>query len=253
MTLATLATLLTLALAGGCLGCVSGYALGSRLAAAAQPGHLPLVVACWEKQVEEAGGVGDYEVTVDLVVEGETSRLRDAKVTEVKPGDAGGEALAACVEDALSRSALPREADKDGPGFAHGADVQVRGYRIAFIGPSTEDRARAEARQAHVLLGPRTDRCQGLYRYAPPRDASALSTALAEAEARASALAESDRDQHARELQKAYDVLLELRERLRLDAAEPGLPQANRRRVLQALDEAEKDARRIGALIGCKP
>ena len=28
--------------------------------------------------------------------------------------------------------------------------------------------------------------------------------------------------------------------------------QANRRRVLQAIDEAEKDARRIGALIGCK-
>ena len=239
--------------AGACLGCVSDPALANQLAAAAQPGHLPGVVACWERHVEQAGLGGEYVATADFVVEGGSSRLRDARVTGVEPADAAGEALGACVEEALGRAALPRAADREGPGFAHGTDVQVRSYRIAFVGQGEGERERAEERQAHVLLGPRADRCQGLYRYAPPRDASALYAELAEQEGKAARVAGADRDQYARALQRAYDVQLELRERLRLDAAEPGLPQANRRRVLEALAQVEKDAQRTGALIGCEP
>jgi hypothetical protein len=244
--------LLAPALAGAVLGCTSARTLAMQIQAAAQPGHLPRVVACWEKDLETAGFRGEYVATVDMVVEGGTSRLRDARVTAMQPPDARGEALAACVEEALNGSALPREPDREGPGFAASSDILVRGYRIAFVGPSEEERARAAARLAHVLLGPRADRCQGLYAYDPPRDASTLFAEVAEHKQRAEGLAGGDTDLYARALQKAYDTELELRERLRLDAAEPDLPKESRRRLLKALKDAHKDAERTGSLIGCK-
>lgn len=243
---------LALALAGATLGCVSENTLAARLAAAAQPGHLPQVVACWEKEVEAAGFVDEYVVTADLVVEGGSSRVKDARVTAVEPADSRGESLGRCVEEALNRSALPREDDREGPGFAAAGDVAVRGYRFAFLGPSREERERAAARQAHVLLGPRADRCQGLYAYDPPRDAPRLFAEAAEREQRAGSAA-GDADAEARALQQLYDIQLELRARLRLDADEPGLPAANRKRTLEALREVEAEAKKTGARIRCEP
>jgi hypothetical protein len=167
-------------------------------------------------------------------------------------GGSDGAALAACVEAALDRTALPVAADSEGPGFATSSDLAVRGYRIAFLG-APESRERASARQGHVLLGPRADRCQGLYAHDPPRDASTLFAEVSQREERAASLAGSDPDLYARELQKQYDLQLELRERLRLDALDPDLLPANRRRVLAALDGADKAARRTGAMIRCEP
>ncbi len=249
------AAALALVAAAG-LGCASDRAVAAQLAAAAQPGHLPGVVACWEKAVEAGGLQGEHTATVDFVVEGGTGRLREAKVRAIEPAEGGGAeaapaALSACVEAALGASALPREADREGPGFAASRDVAVRGYRIAFA-DAREGRERASEKQAHVLIGPRTDRCQGLYTHDPPRDASALFAEIAEVEGRAASLRGSDRDAYARELQKLYDAQLELRERLRLDAAEPGLPPANRERVLAAREGADRAARATAARIRCE-
>jgi hypothetical protein len=243
------------------LGCAGDRATAAQLAAAAQPGHLPHVVACWEKEFEGAGFQGSYLATVDFVVEGETSRLRDARVTalqhaggyEDEPGVAPAAAsLAACVEAALNRSALPTAEDRDGPGFVTSSDLVVRGYRIVFVDASPGRRERASAQQAHVLLGPRADRCQGLYAHDPPRHASVLLAAAANQEAKAKGFADEDRDHYARELQKTYDLQMELRERLRLDALDPDLPAANRRRLLAALTRADSDLRKTGSLIGCE-
>ncbi|WP_156040353.1 hypothetical protein [Chondromyces apiculatus] len=245
-------TLAGVSLAGTSLGCAGSPALAAQLVAAAQPGHLPLVVSCWEKQVEASGFQGEYVTTVDFTVEGEMSRLRDARVTAVTPDDARGQALATCVAQALNGTTLPRTADGEGPGFAPGTAMAVKGYAIAFVAPSPDERGRAEAQQAHVLLGPRANRCEGLYRYAPPRDVTALSTELEEQEKRAQASAEGSPDQHARALQKVYDIQLELRERLRLDAAAPEVPAANRQRLEEALALVDQDARRTGALIRCE-
>ncbi|WP_050434688.1 hypothetical protein [Chondromyces crocatus] len=234
-------------------GCVSKQALTDRLVSAAQPAHLPLVVACWEKQIETDGFQSDYTASLDFTVEKKTSRILRARTRSVEPDDAQGRALAACVEEALARTTLPREADAEGPGFVMASDVEVRGYRIAFVGPKAETRERAAERQAHVLLGPRADRCQGLYQYAPPRDAATLSAELSERERKVDATASGDRDQHARELQKTYDTQLELRERLRLDAAHPDVPLPSQKRLLEAMQQVEQDARRTGALIRCEP
>jgi len=49
-----------------------------------------------------------------------------------------------------------------------------------------------------------------------------------------------------------YDLQLELRGRLHLDALDPELPAANRKRVLEALAGADRAAREAGALIRCE-
>lgn len=57
------------------------------------------------------------------------------------------------------------------------------------------------------------------------------------------------------ELQKVYDAKLELElgERLASDLGQPAIPEANRKRLRDALEEARAQAKKTGARIGCKP
>lgn len=252
------------ALAGGAtaavaiaVGCASEQTIARDLANAATPGHLPLVVACWEKELETASFRGQYVATIDFEVEAETSRIHGAKVASMEPSkDTSARDLAgftACVEDALNRSSLPVTSDRDGPGFTASLDLVVRGYRMEFVDVSQSKRRAASERQGHVLLGPRSDRCQGLYIHEPPRDASTLYGEIATAEAKAARAEREDRDLYARELQRAYDGKLELRARLTEDLADPLIPERNKKRVRQAIGELEESARKTGERIGCAP
>lgn len=245
------------ALAVALAGCASDPATARRLAEAAVPTRLPRVVSCWEKELEATGFRGSYVATTDFVVEGGTGRLRDARVTALEPGpDVPPHDTApfrACLEDALSRSVLPASDDGDGPGFRVVGDLEVKRFRIELYDASAESRRIASARESNVLLGPRADRCQGLYSRDPPRDASTLYAEMDHAEARAVALRTTDRDLFARELSKAYDAGLELRERLALDGDAPGLPEANRARVRKAAADLAPRVARIGRAIGCAP
>lgn len=244
-----------LALALAATGCLGGRDLDTKLANAAVPSHLPLVMACWEKEFEAASFRGEYRATVDFEVEGGTSKISNAKVRKLDASDASSgrdpAALRACIEDALDRTALPTADDANGPGFSTSGDVTVKGYVIAFVDASSKARAEAEKRSEHVLIGPRADRCQGLYTYDPPRDEVDLYTAIDQAESGAAAT-KGEPDQYARLLQKAFDLRLELRDRLRIRLAAPDLPDANRKRLRSAIEETETKARAVGAAIGCK-
>ncbi len=55
------------------------------------------------------------------------------------------------------------------------------------------------------------------------------------------------------ELQKVYDAKLELGERLASNLGQPAIPEANRKRLRDALEEARAQAKKTGARIGCKP
>ena len=246
------AILVTCALASGCAG---SRDLATKLANAAVPSHLPQVKACWEKELEAASFRGEYRATVDFVIEGGSSKIRDAKVTKLEPTDADPTRdpapFRACIEEALAKSQLPESADANGPGFSASNDITVTGYVIAFTDASQKARAEEASRTGHVLIGPRADRCQGLYTYDPPRDEVDLYTAIDVAESSSAAL-KSDPDQYARALQKAFDLRLELRDRLRHQIATPDLPDANKKRLRSAIDETEARARSIGAAIGCK-
>lgn len=236
--------------------CAGDPAVAASLANAARPGRLPEVVACWEKEFEAAEFQGEYTADVDFVVERGTSKFHGAKVRSLEPiGKASGRdtaAFKACLEAALNKSALPTSADGDGPGFSSAEDLDVSHFRIAFTDSPTRKKAVESKRQANVLLGPRADRCQGLYSHDPPRDAGTLYEQIGEAEGRVASYA-SDPDRRARELQKIYDTQLELGERLRADLAEPGLPEANKKRLRKAISDAEDAAKRTGAKIGCAP
>lgn len=236
-------------------GCAGGRDVAARLTNAAVPSHLPLVMACWEKEFEAAGFRGEYRATVDFTV-GTDGKLRGARVRKLDGSGADPSrdpaAFRACIEGALGGTVLPRKDDADGPGFDASSEVSVEGYVLAFVDASSKAREEAASRSEHVLIGPRSDRCQGLYTYDPPRDAVDLYTAIGDADA-AARRAKEDPDLLARSLQKAYDLRLELRERLRSDLNAVDLPEANRKKLRASADEAEERARAIGAAIGCAP
>lgn len=243
------------ALAGLALGCAGGRDLATKLANSAVPSHLPLVMACWEKEFEASGFRGEYRATVSFVITKDRSKIRGAKVAKLEGTDADPSrdqaGLRACIEDALNRSALPIADDANGSGFVTTSDLDVTGYVIAFVDGSSRAREEATTRSEHVLLGPRADRCQGLYTHDPPQDQVDLYTAIGQAET-AAAQSKDRPDQLARLLQKAYDLRIELRDRLRSEIAAPDLPEANRKKLKSAIDESEAKARAIGAAIGCK-
>ena len=247
-------------------GCGGEQALAAGLANAARPSRLPYVVACWEKEFATSPPDSGYVATVDFVVQARTSKLQAAKVQALEPvTEEGGPAkpsgreaeLRACIEAAINLSSLPAEADSDGPGFSTPSDLAVTRFRIAFVDDSAKQRTAASATQANVLVGPRADRCRGLYSHDPPRDASTLYAEIERSETQAAALhaqgQPGDRDLEARELQKAYDAKLELTERLASDLGQPAIPEANLKRLREALSEARDQARKTGARIGCKP
>lgn len=253
-------------LAPSLVGCAGDQAVAASLANAARPSRLPYVVACWEREYASAPPDADYVATVAFVVQARTSKLTAAEIDTIiavteagapkKPSGREAE-IGACLKAALNQSSLPSEADADGPGFATPSDLQVKRFRIAFVDDSAKQRSAASAKQANVLVGPRADRCRGLYSHDPPRDASTLYAEIGRADTQAAALHaqghEGDRDLEARALQQAYDTKLELAERLASDLGQPEIPEANRKRLRDALDQARVQAVKTGAKIGCKP
>lgn len=247
----------SMALVLGLLGCATSTDLAAELVAAATPGHLRPVVACWEQEYEASGFQGEYMATIDLEISS-SEVIRSASITAL---DATGETRSehdtgpfrGCLQKAFVGLVLPSKTDAEGPGYSSIVGASVRAYKIAFLGDQDERRKRAGGRQAHVLIGPRADRCQGLYVYDPPRDTSALFSEIGLGKSRAESTRGKDRDLYARELQKTYDLQLELATRLRVDLADPSIPPVNRKRLTEALATARTEARATGAAIGCTP
>ena len=233
------------------VGC-SQTPIAQRVRAAAQSQAMPQVVACWEQAFETAGFRGKYLATVDFVVQADGS-LRDVSVVsfvdqqssrEVSGSDDAG-ALRTCLHDALTETRLTTM-DLD-------EDLAVVGYRIAFDDGSERAREQAAERTPHLLIGPRADRCAGLYAHEPPRDVARLQGELDQAREDAEAARGVDHDRLARALQHQYDVSLELAERLRIASEEPSLTRQARQRYLAELKRARHTATTVGASIGCRP
>lgn len=224
--------------------------LAQRVRAAAQPHAMPEVVACWEQAFETAGFRGEYLATVDFVIQPD-GELREVAVRSLVDAQSGREVLdtdeastlRACVHDALTQTRLKMDEEDE---------VTVVGYRIAFDDGSERAREEASERARHLLLGPRANRCAGLYTHEPPRDVARLQGELDEARRAAEQARGVDRDRLARALQQQYDVALELAERLRIASEEPTLSREARQRYLAELARARQTATTVGAAIGCR-
>ncbi len=220
---------------------------------AATPGHLRPVVACWEKEYEKSGFQGEYIAVVDFEIS-RSEHFRNAHVKSLEPREGTSStrdltALRECIEKALDEVELPSDNDAEGPGYSTLGGVAVKNYTIAFLGDQSGRSEEADGRQANVVIGPRADRCQGLYSHRPPRDSSALFTEIALTQSKVETL--RDKDALARELQKTYDMQLELVARLEADLANRSLPPVNRKRLTDALDTARREIAAIGERIGC--
>jgi hypothetical protein len=231
-------------------GCVDRDALAKSLKHAAVAAHLPQVVACWESAFEEAGFAGRYVAVVDFELR-KDGKIDDATVRAIEAADDSAEApygFEACLVEALNASDL-------GPaGIQPEVDVHVVSYRLAFADATAAARQEASDEAPNILIGPRADRCQGLYGYDPPREVTNLQSVLAEAENDAARAREDrDRDREARALQQTYDLALELRARLSFEAVREDLPATGRQRVIAELERAGKLAASVGAKIGCTP
>ncbi len=238
----------TLGLAALVGGCASGAELAAKLAESSTPAQLPRVVACYERAFEAAGFAGEHVVVLDFTVAGDSFAISDVVVrdTSTTSGPAAGPDFAPCVTAALDASSFA------GSSFRPGHDVKVVGMRLAFRDATAAARAAAVREQGRMLVGPRADRCLGLYRYEPPRDAAELFSELDEMQRKAARLKASEPDGHARALQRAFDTALELRERLTRDAAEEGLAKESRARIHEAVARAERSARELATTLGCE-
>lgn len=248
-------SLVSIVLAFSSVGCASRRQLASELVAATTPGHMRPIVACWEREYEQSGFQGSYVAVVDFEISG-SERLRNAKVTSLEPAEGSSTSrdlgpFRSCLEKAFDEIELPSKSDAEGPGFGTAFGVAVKGYRIAFLGDDALMK-RAEGLKANVLFGPRADRCRGLYIYGPPRDTSALFTEISVAKEKVEqARQKGDRDELARELQRTYDLHIELSARLWADLADQTLPPANRKRLTEALEAALEEKHATGEAIGC--
>ena len=227
--------------------CVTRQDLAARLTTATTGDTLPELAACWEAEFEASGFRARYVAVLDFVVTGE-GKLKDVEVRRMldeRSGDDAYEAaeLKACIDKALEGKQLQ--------GFEHTSDLPVTGYRIAFRDASKNARAAASKRAPTVLIGPRRERCKGLYGHDPPREMSKLAGELDRALADADAAKGSDRDRYARALQQSYDLALELRERLRLESKRDDLTEEGKKRMKKERRRATKIARDAGDKIGC--
>lgn len=238
----------------GAASCATRVELARKLEEATQQQHLPQVVACWERAFEAAGFRGSYVVEVDFTVEMGSGQIRHAQVRHVEPangstggGDAGAsERLGRCVAKALEHTHLSKG------GFAPSTNVSVVGFRFLFADASSEARLAAADQVPNVLIGPRADRCIGLYTHDPPRDAGLLFVEVTDAERQVSAT-EPGTDARARALQQAYDLALELEARLRSDLDREELSAESRGKIREQIRRARSITFRIGRAIGCRP
>lgn len=242
-------------LACAAMGCTTKQQLVDELRNATQQQHLPEVVACWEREFEAAGFQGKYDALIDFTVELGSGKIRDVTVRSIEPVESessvtptlGTEPLARCIEKALADANLSRG------GFAPSTNVTVRDFRLRLADASSEARKDAAEQTPNILIGPRADRCLGLYTHEPPRDAAALIAELARAEQDVDKVEPSNLDGQARALQRVYDLALELADSLRRDLGDDDLSPPSRRKMLEQIRRAEAIARRTGRAIGCKP
>jgi hypothetical protein len=230
------------------VGCANREQLAIDLKHAARQSHVPRVVACYERAFESAHFHGEYEVLVEFLVAADGGVVRNARVESVSRPN---EELNRCLVAALNATSLAAG------GFRPGGDVHVSGMRIAFRDTSAETRKSAEETSSNVLIGPRADRCFGLYDHDPPRPAAALFAELSDAQrqaarierrSRGAVLTGPDPDGYARALQRAYDVALELRKRLTIDSRQADLAIESKKRIRDAQAKATDTARALQEL-----
>ncbi|MBM4357248.1 MAG: hypothetical protein FJ096_03980 [Deltaproteobacteria bacterium] len=228
--------------------CAAKPELVAKVKNAGTAGNLPKVVGCYENAFENAGFVGEYDLVVDLDVEGGTGKVVEADVTDVTVVKGKlPEGFTDCVTSAFRASTIA-------PGGAPSLDpLRIRNMRIAFRDGSSSARAAAGPAGQPILVGPRADRCLGLYGHAPPRPLGELQQELAEARAKAASAHDQDPDAEARALQHAYDVALELRRRIEADGWRPDVAPEARKRLALELANVERLAVELGAKIGCVP
>ncbi len=240
------------------LGCAGGRDLATKLANSAVPSHLPLVMACWEKEFEASGFRGEYRATIGFVVSQEP--LEDplgAKVSKLDGTDTDPE---------RDQGGLPRPASRTRSTRRRSLDGRRRERpRLRDIERPLGDRLRDRLR-GRVLQGARGGG-DALGARAPRPSLRPLPGPLhARSAARGGRPLHRDRPgrgqrrrlegparrSYARSLQRAYDLHLELRDRLRSAISATDLPEANRKRLRSEIEETEAKARGIGAAIGCK-
>ncbi len=235
--------------------CTSRQELVAQLRVATGQDQIPKVLACWESTFEAAGFTGEYLAVIDFTVAAGSGQVRDVVVREIldtstgkpEPADEMGHELSDCLVEALNASSL-------GPGgMSPSGDVHVIGFRLAFTDASQKARAAASENAASILIGPRADRCKGLYDHEPPQDAATLHQELAEAQAKAARTDSTDLSHKARALQRSYDIALELSARLELDSHREDLAEAGRERLFEELERTRSLATDIGTKIGCVP
>ena len=237
----------------GSPGCATPRDRAGAIVAAATSGHLRPVMACWEKEYENSGFEGEYIAIVDFDI-GFNEHFSNAHVKSLEPADKSAPthdltAFRECVEKALDQVELPTENDAGGPGYSAFIGVAVHNYRISFHGDQEGHRQEAGGRQANILIGPRADRCQGMYTYKPPRDTSTLFTEISVVQSKPAPA--QDKDARAREFQRMYDLQLELVARLEADLTNQTLPAVNRKRLVDALDTAKSEITKTAERIGC--
>lgn len=234
-------------------GCAGAPTFAANLGNAVHPPRLPEVYACWEKEFEAAGFQGEYLAVLDVTLDG-AGKLHDARVKSLKVTSGGlgrdPAAFKACLEETLSRASLPIEDDKDGAGV-HLGGVRLVDLEVAFTDSAQRKRTAAAGQPAHLLVGPRADRCKGMYSYAPPRKVGTIADELAVLESRLPDYA-GNPDRVARELQKKYDANLERIERIEADLADRDVPEKEKARLRKLLAESAETAKKVGAKIGCK-
>ncbi len=233
--------------------CATPRDRAAAIIAASTAGHMAPVVACWEKEYESSGFQGEYIAIVDFEIGGD-EHFRNAHVTSLEPIDPtlaahDMTAFRECVEKALDQVELPTKNDAGGPGYSAFIGVAAKKYRIAFVGDQEGRRQEAGGRQANILIGPRADRCQGMYMYNPPRDTSTLFTEISLITSKPAPA--QDKDAQARELQRLYDLHLELVARLEADLENPSIPKVNRTRLQTALESARSEISSIRERISC--
>jgi hypothetical protein len=237
------------------VACTSRQELAAQLRVATGQDQIPKVVACWESAFEAAGFTGEYLAVLDFTVSAGTGQVRNAIVQELydtstgepEPAEEMGHELSDCLVEALNDSSF-------GPsGMSPRGDVHVRGFRLAFTDASQKARAAASEHSPTVLIGPRANRCKGLYGHEPPRDAARLHQELADAQAEAARADGAERSRKARALQRSYDLTLELTARLKLDTHRDDLSDAGRERLFEELERARRLTADLGPKIGCQP
>jgi len=232
--------------------CLTRTQIDSGVRQAMSQDALPKVVACYEDAYERNGFSGEFIARVDFTIESGTGALQDVAVQSIAPLPSGGhtttdvdEAFRACLPKALASTRVKP--------LSSLSTVHVTNYPIAFKAPRASELKDGKAHGGAILVGPRDDRCRGLYSYRPPRDAAALYTQLGQLKAELSRVKAGAADQRARTLQQSYDVMLELRLRLRMATKRKELKAGSRRRMREAIITLTDSLNQTGNQIGCTP